>query len=55
MGMTNCEICGKVIPAAETPTGTFIKTYCGCDRQEKEKKKTRINIWEYRAGYDERE
>lgn len=31
MSFTNCEICGRVIPAAESSTGAFLKTYCGCD------------------------
>jgi hypothetical protein len=31
MSFTNCEICGRVIPAAESSTGVFLKTYCGCD------------------------
>jgi hypothetical protein len=30
---TNCELCGKVIQAAESSTGVFLKTYCGCDIQ----------------------
>ena len=35
MATTNCELCGRVIPAAESSTGGFLKTYCGCDRQPK--------------------
>lgn len=31
MSFTNCELCGKVIPAAESSTGVHLKTYCGCD------------------------
>lgn len=31
MSFTNCEICGRVIPAAESSTGVHLKTYCGCD------------------------
>lgn len=31
MSFTNCEFCGRVIPAAESSTGVFLKTYCGCD------------------------
>ena len=34
MATTNCELCGRVIPAAESSTGGFLKTYCGCDRVE---------------------
>ncbi len=31
MSFTNCEVCGRLIPAAESSTGVFLKTYCGCD------------------------
>ena len=35
MATTNCELCGRVIPAAEPYTGGLLKSYCGCDRQPK--------------------
>ncbi len=34
MATTNCERCGRIITAAESSTGGFLKTYCGCDRVE---------------------
>ena len=33
MATTNCELCGRVMTAAESSTGGFLKAYCGCDRQ----------------------
>lgn len=32
MSLTNCELCGRVMTAAESSTGGFLKAYCGCDR-----------------------
>ena len=33
MSLTNCELCGKIMKAAETSTGVHLKSFCGCDRK----------------------
>ncbi len=46
MSFTNCEICGRVMPAAETSTGVFLKTYCGCDKSQHSPSRSDSEEWD---------